>query len=568
MDRNHLATSVGHADSHRVESADAFNSDAWSTVSPYDLTRVIIRRLPSVIVTAGITTLAVGALLLAWPNQYASDGLLYARLGRGSVSIDPTIEPGRSVSLQDSRSSEVASISEMLGSREIADRVVQDVGAREINFPRTWTDRLVEKAGSLINGLTASSGGGSSELDRTEFDRQVAHEEAVKRIIDSVTIKVPKNTYTISIASRFSDPAVAQKIVQGIMDQYGQYHVEAHTSVGALDFFEEQTSASHAAAIAARKKLQETKNSMGWMSAESAEESLRERILNLELSLDQANSEYADAESKAASISERLAAIEEWIPMEITKVADNAVDGMKTQLYGHKLQDGEELSKVTASHPRYKILRDKIIQGEQIVESAESDREQTVEALNPLRLSLETAYQTALTTAAGNKSRLDSLTKSLASARSDLTRLNEDGIVLAELGWAADIAETNYLSHSQSLESSRMVQELDNQKMSDVSIIQNASLNLKKVGPPRMLLALVGGLLGVCLGLMQAIIRGTGQVKRPTTQASTGSRGLSGQTSKQVNKSSQSQLDSDSEIEHGLDDDEVLEEVFASSIPR
>ncbi|TWU56096.1 GumC family protein [Rubripirellula reticaptiva] len=568
MDRNHLATRVGHVDSQPVDSADTYNSDVWSTVSPHDLTLVIIRRLPSVLVTAGITTLSVGALLLAWPNQYASDGLLYARLGRGAVAIDPTTEPGRSVSLQDSRSSEVASISEMLGSREIADRVVQKVGAREINFPRTWTDRLANRVGSLVNNMAPSNDIDGSELDRTEFDRQVSHEEAVKRVIDSVTIKVPKNTYTISVASRFSDPVVAQKIVQSIMDQYGQYHVEAHTSVGALGFFEEQTTASHAAAIAARKKLQETKNSMGWMSVASAEESLRERILNLELSLDQANSEFADAESKAASISERLAEIEEWIPMEVTKVADNAVDGMKTQLYGHKLQDGEELSKVTASHPRYKILRDKIIQGEQIVESAEGDREQTVEALNPLRLSLETAYQTALTTAAGNKSRLESLTKSLASAQRDLNRLNQDGIVLAELGWAADIAETNYLSHSQSLESSRLVQELDNQKMSDVSVIQNASLNLKKVGPPRLILALVGGILGICLGLMQAIIRGTGQSRDSKSLASAGNRAISTQSKNPVNKSDLSQLDSESEIGHGLDDDDVLEEAFASSLPR
>ena len=45
--------------------------------------------------------------------------------------------------------------------------------------------------------------------------------------------------------------------------------------------------------------------------------------------------------------------------------------------------------------------------------------------------------------------------------------------------------------------------------MSDVSVIQDASLNLKKVGPPRALLACVGACLGLVLGLLQAIVRDT-----------------------------------------------------------
>lgn len=327
--------------------------------------------------------------------------------------------------------------------------------------------------------------------------------------MQSVTIEVPKNSYTIAVAAQTSDPMLAQKIVQAFMQEYGSYHVEAHKSAGSMGFFEQQTEASHLVAIEARRKLQQARNETGWISTASAEESLRERILNLEMARDDVKSKFADAKSQAESLAGRLEAIDEWIPMETTKLANNAVDGMREQLYGVSLSDGEKLSKVTPNHPRYKILRDKLIQGEELVNGENEDREQVVEALNPLRLTLETAFQTALTTADGHSSSLASLEQSLASARSDLNRLNHDAVQLAELTWASDIAEKNYLSHSQSLESSRMIQDLDNQNMSDVSVIQNASLNLKKVGPPRMLLTLVGGLLGLCLGVLQAVARET-----------------------------------------------------------
>lgn len=489
-------------------SAESSHS-SWATIGPVDLLGCVFRRLPSVAVTAAVTTVIVAAVLWAFPNRYASDGLFYARLGRGSVAVDPTLDASQTVSLQDSRSSEVNSISEMLNSREFADRVVKKVGVREINHPRTWIDRLADRMGSVLSGIASSPTVSPSVMDRTQYDIQVAHEEAVDKVMKAVSIKVPKNSYTISVAAQVSDPMLAQKIVQAFMEEYGSYHVEAHKSAGSLGFFAEQTEVSHRVAIEARRKLQEARTETGWISTASAEESLRERILNLQLSLDEARSKFADAKSQADSLANRMEAIDEWIPMETTKLANNAVDGMREQLYEVTLSDGEKLSKVTPSHPRYKILRDKLIQGEEIVNSKNEDREQVVEALNPLRLTLETAFQTALTTAEGHKSSIESLEASLAETRGDLERLNEDAVRLAELTWASEIAEKNYLSHSQSLESSRMIQDLDNQNMSDVSVIQNASLNLKKVGPPRVLLTLIGGLLGLCLGVVQAIARDT-----------------------------------------------------------
>lgn len=480
---------------------------SWAAIGPMDLVRCVLRRLPSIAITAGVTTAIVVAILLVCPNRYASDGLFYARLGRGSVAVDPTLDASRTVSLQDSRSSEVNSISEMLNSREFADRVVKKVGVREINHPRTWIDRASKRLGAVAASVRPSPTISESVMDRTEYDIQMAHEEAVDKVMKAVTIAVPKNSYTIAVAAQTADPLLAQKIVQAIMDEYGSYHVEAHKSTGSLNFFAQQTEASHRVAIEARRQLQQARTETGWISTVAAEESLRERALNLQLSLDDAKSKFADAKSQAESLAGRIEAIDEWIPMETTKLANNAVDGMREQLYEVTLSDGEKLSKVTPSHPRYKILRDKLTQGEEIVNSENENREQVVEALNPLRLTLETAFQTAVTTAEGHRSSIESLESSLAETRDDLNRLNKDAVRLAELTWASEIAEKNYLDHSQSLESSRMIQDLDDQNMSDVSVIQNASLNLKKVGPPRLLFTMVGALLGLCLGVVQAIAR-------------------------------------------------------------
>jgi polysaccharide biosynthesis protein PslE len=478
------------------------SADAWATVTPADLVRSVSHRIPSVILTTLVVTALIAGILVAWPNQYSSDGLFYVRLGRAAVSADPTAQPSGSVSLQESRASEVLSISEMITSREIADRVVKAVGAREINQPRTWIDRSLKSLADLFPKQNATR-----NMDQGYFDRQLSHESAVKRIQKAVSVSVPKDGYTLSVAAKCADPMLAQAIVQSLMDEYNSYHVEAHRSNGSLDFFERQTKASERAAIEAQQLLQQTRNEMGWMSTESAEETLRQRILNLELALDAAESDFADSESQLKALESQLAKVEAWIPVETSFVADNAADGMRTALYEYQVNDGEKLSKVTPNHPRYKQLREKIDTGEEIVSSQGNEREQTREAVNPVHLQLETDYQAALARTAGLTSRRESLTKSLEQAQQDLQRLNGDMVKLAELKWRTVISEKNYLSHAESLESARLVHELDNQKMSDISVIQDASLNLKKVGPPRLTLTMVGGLLGLCLGILQALVR-------------------------------------------------------------
>jgi uncharacterized protein involved in exopolysaccharide biosynthesis len=292
------------------------------------------------------------------------------------------------------------------------------------------------------------------------------------------------------------------------MDEYQSFHVEAHRASGSVDFFEQQISKSQEAAVTARRQLQEALNESGWLSASSAEKTLQERIVKLELSLDEAESNLADAQSSVQMLGTQLEKIDEWIPMEITKgIANSAKDGMRTALYGEQMKKGEELARVTPEHPRYHRLKDNLDQSSEIVAEEGTDRQLTREAINPVRQQLESEYQSAIAKTAGLKSRQQSLQSSLEEAENDLQRLNEDAIVLSKLSWDADIAEKNYLEHARILEQARIVQELDNEKLSDVSVIQNASLNLKKAGPPRLLLLAIGSLLGLSLGVLQALLR-------------------------------------------------------------
>src|SRR5690348_14410053 len=68
------------------------------------------------------------AYLSTSKRTYESEAKLYVRVGRESVSLDPTATTGQVVSLQDSREGEVNAIEQLLLARETAEMVVDKLG--------------------------------------------------------------------------------------------------------------------------------------------------------------------------------------------------------------------------------------------------------------------------------------------------------------------------------------------------------------------------------------------------------------------------------------------------------
>ncbi len=484
------------------------SSAAWATLTPSDLIRSVSRRIPSITLTTILVTAIVIGVLIVWPNRYSSDGLMYVRLGRGAVSVDPTSKASQTVSVQETRSAEVLSVREMLASREIAARVVERVGAAEINKPRTWIDHAILNSTTTLTGYLPKSPRDAEGITAEDYEAQIDREEAIEKVQDSISVSVTKNAYTIAVQCKASDPILAQKIVDAVMNEYGEFHVDAHRATGSLAFFEREVADSRERAIQARSLLQETKGKMGWTSEISAEAMLQERITRLEIALDEAESSLAERESRSKVFETRLTMMEEWIPTQVTKgMANNASDTMRTQLYNLEVQENDALSRLKPSHPRYEMLKQMVDESKKIVSDQGDAKEISVEAVNPIRQELETSYEVALAETAGYQSRVDSLASSLAQAKDDLRRLSKDGLELARLTWESSLAEQNFLAHSKSLEESRMLDQLDSNNLSDVSIVQDASLQLKKTGPPRAMLAVVGCMLGLTLGLLQALLR-------------------------------------------------------------
>src|SRR6476620_6792923 len=72
-----------------------------------------------------VVAAVVGTMLM--PRAYYSEARLFVRFGREN-QVDPTASGGQMVSLYESRESEINSLIEILKSRAVLDRVIEELG--------------------------------------------------------------------------------------------------------------------------------------------------------------------------------------------------------------------------------------------------------------------------------------------------------------------------------------------------------------------------------------------------------------------------------------------------------
>ncbi len=481
--------------------------ERFSATQIGEILGAIKRHRISVALTFFGTVITILAVLILWPNSFISDAQLLVRLGRASVAMDPTSTITPTVSLQETRINQVASVREMLQSRLLAERVVDKVGVERVLAPQSLLEQTMESVQNALPKFERERGP-EGEYSAEELKQMVRRELAVKKFQSKLFVVNPKNSYTISIEARSGSPFLAQELVKALLEEYRAYHVNAYTSGGSLDFFEEQARKTHEDAVAAQEKVRDIKNRIGVLDIESARAALRNEISLLERDQVQVDSEIAGIESELDNLDESLVTTPQRIDAEtLSGITKQAGDGMRQQLFNLELQEQQLAARYTDSHPKVKAVREQLDASRKIATSERGEQPQTRETVNPVHQQLALTYRTTNARLSGLVAKRKAVKEQLADATRRLEKLNADAVELTQLTWEAQIAQEAYLKNAQSREQARLVAALDREQISDVSVVQPASLVLKKVSPPRSLMAVCGVFFAALLACVQAVLR-------------------------------------------------------------
>jgi polysaccharide biosynthesis protein PslE len=368
-----------------------------------------------------VGVMATSVAIYMWlPRSYASDGQLFVQLGRANSSMDPSPEESRSVSIQDSRETEILSVVELLKGNGILTEVVKEIGPErilenEIKLPLLDT---------ILGMLNRGDGTVDPELPE-EYATLKLRERAVKKLAADLEIAAQKKTSVISVYCEAASPRLAQEIVDTVMSAVQKLHVSVHAVEKSKTFFESEFEIQEGKVRAAEQALRDFRNENSFLSVDEARATLNGVIAKLENEAVDVRVDLTESLTTIQGLQAQAAGISEKIEMPMIGIESSSTESAQTQLNLRKAERARLLTTFTEADPRVVGIDQEIDLLQKSVSSMPKERKQSAFASNPvfenLRISIlqETARSQAL------QARMEKIASEQKLAADSLLSLND-----------------------------------------------------------------------------------------------------------------------------------------------
>ena len=215
--------------------------------------------------------LTVGAAVLAMiylPRSYESEAMIFVKLGRETVSLDPTAATGSRVSVLESRDNEINSIRDMLYSRGIFEKIVDRIGPEVILGDAAYTGEVFEE----------------NEFPETDY-KNSPRQKAIKQLVEDLYVISARKSSVLTLHAEAPSPELAQRIVKDYLDVYKTMHTGAHQTPESNQFFKDQARLTKVQWRESMKALQIAKEEAGVVSVEGAKDNLKEQTNEVQTNL-------------------------------------------------------------------------------------------------------------------------------------------------------------------------------------------------------------------------------------------------------------------------------------------
>jgi uncharacterized protein involved in exopolysaccharide biosynthesis len=419
-----------------------------------------------------LATLAIVAVWLAFaPRKYQSDAQLFVRVGRESVTLDPTATTGQTISVYESREVEINSVLDLLSSRRILERVVDDLGARTIL-------------------------GGSPDAPREPRDAEqirLEREQAIQRLESAVYPSHSRKSSVISVTARAASPELAQRILQSFLNAFHTCYLEAYRTSGSYEFFIAQAEVLDAELEQATEELSRAKNEIDLISIEEQRRTIQTQMSEIQTQRLAAETALATSEATIVQLRTMLQDIPERLVTQTVSGFPDGADGqVRKQLYELEIREKDLLTKYTQHHPLVKAVREQIAAARAILAQPEAPVEQTTLAVNPARQQFELQLLNEQSQAVALKARVAALRGQYDQIAGRLRDLNDREGRIARLEQRVELLKASHRSYAEKREQARIDQALAESRITNVNVVQSPTYVSRPVAPSRKLVLALG----------------------------------------------------------------------------
>lgn len=432
--------------------------------------------------------------IMVCPRTYQSESKLFVRLGRESVTLDPTATTGQMVSVHESRENELNSVLDTLQSRVIFSTVVDRLGPDVVlNGGPLPARGSKPQSNSTPAELTSRHPSGGVLAGVGLSDPMSAREKAIAALAKQVYVPPTKKSNVISVTCKASSPELAQRIVEEVVAAFLAKHREVNRTAGSYDFFVSQTAEVKRQYEAAAEDLSRAMNALGVGNIEQRRTTIQNQISSLEADLLTARKSLAATE---ATVAQTRAAMDRLpatvLSQQVAGSPNSAVDQTRKQLADLRLQEQLLRTRYKADHPLVVSAAQRITRAEELLGSMDAQDLQRTNVTNPAVQQLELRLLTDESQAASLTAQVDQTQRQLTALHETLEQLNAREGELTVLENRRDVLAESYKGYAEKLEQARLDRELGVEGITNVNVLQPATFVERPVVPDKRLIFLAG----------------------------------------------------------------------------
>jgi uncharacterized protein involved in exopolysaccharide biosynthesis len=441
---------------------------------------------------------AVCAYTVLTEEVYQSEAKLLIRIGRESLSVDPSVSGPTLYSSRD-RENEVNSELSILTSRAIAEQVVQRLGAEvflerpdeseDVTPPVQGMETAQQDLRKIRREVRKTEEAGAGLLAALDLTTPLSpEEEAVLRVMKNTGVNVETKTDIITITYDAPSRPLARNALSTMLDAYQERHIQVHAAQASPEFFEEQTDSF-------RKHLEESEMALTAFRETHRITDLEHQLEVMLVQVSDLEKQVADLDSEASASKRRIETMESalngrsetLVISQTTGRPNYAANTLKEKLLELRLQETDLAARYPATHRPLVEIREQIRQ-------AETHLAGEVETHTEVTTGIDASYQQLQLNLEGERAQFaafnaqrDVLATTLAGQREQMAALAGRQFELSRLEREVSLAEKDYEQYRENLQRARISNALDIGNVSNVSVVQPATYPMAPIKPRKLL---------------------------------------------------------------------------------
>jgi uncharacterized protein involved in exopolysaccharide biosynthesis len=404
-------------------------------------------------------------------RKYRSEAKLLVRIGRESVTLDPSVTTGQFVAMAEPRDSELHGIEELLGSRATAEKIVDRFGPEVILEKKKTgpglSDRLAWLNAYNLNPLRVYS----------------RRDKAVKALSLNLGISAGKKSNVLSVSYKAEDPQLAHDVLEVLLTTAREEHLRVHRTTGSQAFFEGQRDTLRQELAQQEQRLREFKDQHGLATLVTQRDTQVGLIGSLQGDLLRARAELsavqAEVELRRRQLRDQPALV---VTEQTTGQPQTTKQTLREKVYELEVREQELAARLRDNAPQLIQIRSQIAESRRIMGEEESNTE-TKKGTSQTHQAAGLALQEREAQLVSLAARTQSLESKIAGTQEELKKLNAVEMDLTRLERELDLARANYKKYSENLEQARIDQELELAKISSLNLMQAPTLSATPVSP-------------------------------------------------------------------------------------